>query len=67
MARDWMEQWMNKRVKVKSTGDTGTVVGCVQYDSDGSPPVERRELQVAMDVARGSSFTHWPVTDCEEV
>lgn len=63
----WMDAWIDKRVRVKTNGQLGTVVGCVSYTSDGQPQVERRELQVAMDSAGGSSFTHWRVEDCEEV
>lgn len=63
---NWMDQWLNKRVQVPG-GDVGTVIGCVQYESDGQPTQERRELQVALDVAKGSSFTHFRVDDCKEV
>lgn len=64
---DWKDTWMDPTTgagaRVSVRGKLGTVVGCIEYELEPGGRVTR-ELQVAMDSAEGSSFTHWRVEDC---
>lgn len=46
----WFDEWpIGTRVKMRDNGTTGSVVGCIEYESDGEPKIVRRELEVKID------------------